>query len=163
MTWRTYRALYSRSACQALAEPMGLDFADVRDPTIAQSTPQASEWSALYALMEADLGDVRRPPSDPDRDAVLQRDLQVNAVLGRVDALGATFQTAERAELEALLETTVSSSEDGLRQLDARLSLESSGIGRHRRTAVPQCTCRSTVRAHGAGYGPDGERAFFAD
>jgi aminoglycoside phosphotransferase (APT) family kinase protein len=117
LTWWAYRALYVRSACQALAEAMGLDFAELRDPAIGASRPGQSPWTALYQLLSDDLGEL----AGSSGDDVIERDAQTAAILGLVDRFGPAFEEAEKAELEAILGCGVSSSTDGLRQLDDRL------------------------------------------
>jgi hypothetical protein len=117
LTWSAYRALYVRGACQALAEAMGLDFADVGGPGVVAS-PVRSPWTALHDLLGADLDELSR--SSP-ADEMIQRDGQAAAVLSRVDGFDAAFQSAEKAELERLLGSELATSADGLRLLDERL------------------------------------------
>jgi hypothetical protein len=52
---------------------------------------------------------------------VIRRDVQAAAVLSRVDAFDAAFQSTEKAELERLLGSELATSADGLRLLDERL------------------------------------------
>ena len=121
LAWWAYRALYVRSACQALAEAMGLDFSAVRDPTIPLVPTGRSSWTALHELVEADLSDLMAPRDRPADDPAFQRVSQAAAVLRRVDALGPAFDRAEQAELEKLLGCEVSGPADGLRRLDERI------------------------------------------
>jgi hypothetical protein len=114
-------ALYVRSACQALAEAMGLDFSAVRDPTIPLVPTGRSPWTALHELVEADLADLMVRSDRPADDPAFQRASQAAAVLRRVDALGPAFDRAEQAELEKLLGCEVSGPADGLRRLDERI------------------------------------------
>ena len=69
LTWWAYRALYVRSACQALAEAMGLDFARRAEPDDHRSfRRRRSSWTALHELLDADLADLSRsvrPADDP--------------------------------------------------------------------------------------------------
>ena len=122
LTWFAYRALYVRSACQALAEAMGLDFADVRDPGIPHQTGSRTSWTPLHELLEADLADLSGSGVD---DVIIGRDAQAAAVLQRVDAFGPAFATAEQAGLERLLGMEVADDADGLRRLDERLRNDS--------------------------------------
>jgi len=121
LTWWAYRALYVRSACQALAEAMGLDFPDRRQPIVAPDPAGRPSWSALHDLLGSDLEGVAHLLDGSPLDDVIRRAGRVAAVLRRVDALDGLFQEAERAELEELLGSKVASSADGLRRLDERL------------------------------------------
>jgi aminoglycoside phosphotransferase (APT) family kinase protein len=122
LTWWAYRVLYVRSACQALAEAMGLDFADVRDPIVVDDPGGRSSWAVLHDLLGADLDDLSHLLDGSAVDDAIRRAGQVAAVLGRVDALGSWFEAVERAELEQLLGVRLANSAEGLRLLDERLA-----------------------------------------
>jgi hypothetical protein len=124
LIWWSYRALYLRSACQALAEAMGIEFATLRDPALAGTPRSATEWTALHELLSsdlqelADLQDLAMTTGDTAPGPTLQRDRTVAAVLANVDAFGLDFGAAEKAELEVLVDHDLSDHESGLRELD---------------------------------------------
>jgi aminoglycoside phosphotransferase (APT) family kinase protein len=118
LTWLAYRALYVRSACQALAEAMGMEVDALRDSTITAPVTPSSSLVPVIGLVEADLRDLAASSHDDEAAAVLARDLQATAVLRIADAHEAEFRAVERAELEQLLESPVESNEEGLRRLD---------------------------------------------
>ena len=67
LVWWSYRALYLRSACQALAEAMGIDFATLGDPGLAATSRSATAWSALHTLLASDLEEMARAKPEGTR------------------------------------------------------------------------------------------------
>jgi aminoglycoside phosphotransferase (APT) family kinase protein len=118
LTWWSYRALYIRGACQALAEAIGIDFATLRDPTPQSRSGSKTAWTALHELLALDLDDLAAANHTPPLMRVIARDQTLAAVLRNADWFGPTFLAAENAELGRLLGHDVIDNESGLRELD---------------------------------------------
>jgi hypothetical protein len=118
LTWWSYRALYVRSACQALAEAIGIDLAALRDPAAAPVPRSETAWTALHRLLALDLDDLATADQPGPLVQVIARDHTLAAVLRNADQLDPTFRTVEKADLDELLGHDVIDNERGLRELD---------------------------------------------
>jgi aminoglycoside phosphotransferase (APT) family kinase protein len=118
LTWWSYRALYVRAACQALAEAIGIDFATLREPADPSTLGSKTAWTALHELLALDLDDLAAANHTAPMTQVLARDRALAAVLRNADRLARTFRATESAELGQLLGHKVSDNEGAIRELD---------------------------------------------
>lgn len=132
LAWWAYRALYVRGACQALAEAMGLELGEVHDPEVARAgaptPPPAHSHGSSRTRPDARAS----PENDAGDSALTDRGTECAgvalAVLERADAYGADFAQADRAGLDGLLGSGVTSVAQGLGRLD--LALREGSLGR---------------------------------
>ena len=121
LTWWAYRALYVRSACQAVAEAMGTDLDELRDGTVGTTDPAPTTWTPLHDLLEADLADVADPADVGSDGPGGESGAALVAVRGEV-AAGASAPSTSwappsrrrgRPELEQLLGAGAATDEAG--------------------------------------------------
>jgi aminoglycoside phosphotransferase (APT) family kinase protein len=100
-TWWAYRALYVRGACQALAEAMGLRFADLRDPSILQATDPSDP--ALGQAEEAALEQLLGVSVATDEEGLRRLDRCIQSGGARADDVDLLRFLTARADRQCLL------------------------------------------------------------
>jgi hypothetical protein len=128
LTWWSYRALYIRSACQALAEAIGVDFGTLRDPSVVCTSRSKTAWTSLHELLALDLDDLAAAKQARPLIQIIERDQTLTALLRNADGLGPTFEAAENAELGQLLGHKVTDNDRGLRALDDAIRTDTLAI-----------------------------------